>query len=57
MLLRSNVNRLLSGQDIVEQHVPTRLITTDNIADIPQQGQWEGDIDYMSEYRRIWLGS
>lgn len=52
-----NVNRLLSGQDIVEQHVPTRLITTDNIADIPQQGQWEGDIDYMSEYRRIWLGS
>lgn len=52
-----NVNRLLSGEDIVEQHVPTRLITIDNIADIPQQGQWEGDIDYMSEYRRIWLGS
>lgn len=52
-----DVNRLLSGQQIVEQHVPTRLITTDNIADIPQQGQWEGDIDYMSEYRRIWSGS
>lgn len=49
-----NVNRLLAGEDIVPQNVPTRLITVDNINDIPEQGQWQGDIDYASEYRKIW---
>lgn len=52
-----NVNRLMAGQDVVAQNVPTRLITSENIDEISGQGQWEGDIDYMAEYRRIWTAS
>ncbi len=52
-----NVNRLLAGEEIPLQNLPTRLIATENIAEISQQGQWEGDLDYAAEYRRIWSAS
>lgn len=51
-----NVNRLLNGEDIVEQNLPTRLIAEENIDDIPANSQWEGDVDYKSEFIRIWSG-
>lgn len=51
-----NVNRLLAGEEIVPQNIPTRLIAEENIDQIPANSQWEGDIDYKAEYIRIWSG-
>lgn len=52
-----NINRLLAGDEIVEQHIPIRLITQDNIDEIPEGQSWEGDIDFRAEYERIWNGA
>lgn len=49
-----NANRLLQGQAIVAQNLPTRLITVDNIADITTTGQWDGGQDYKSHFTAIW---
>lgn len=51
-----NVNRLLAGEEIAPQNVPTRLIAAENIDEIPENSQWEGDIDYKAEFTRIWSG-
>ena len=49
-----NMNRMLAGEDAVEQNVPIRLITAENVDDIEPGGPWDGDIDYKSSYRAIW---
>jgi len=51
-----NMNRVLAGEDAVEQNVPIRLITADNVDDIEPGGPWDGDVDYQSEYQAIWDG-
>jgi ribose transport system substrate-binding protein len=52
-----NVNRILAGQKPVEQNVPIRLITAENIGELPTGEAWQGDVDFRAEYRRIWSGS
>jgi len=51
-----NINRLLNGEDIVKQNIPTRIIAEENIDDIPPNSQWEGDVDYQAEFKKIWAG-
>jgi ribose transport system substrate-binding protein len=51
-----NVNRLLQDQPIVEQKIPTRLITTENVEDITPGSQWDGDADYKTTFKTIWAG-
>lgn len=51
-----NMNRMLSGEDAVEQNVPVRLITAENVDTIDPSGPWTGDIDFRSEYQKIWDG-
>jgi ABC-type sugar transport system substrate-binding protein len=49
-----NVNRIFEGQDVVDHKLPIRLITQENIKDIPEGEPWEGDVDYRGEFKRIW---
>jgi len=49
-----NMNRVLAGEDAVEQNVPIRLITAENIDSIKPGGPWTGDIDYKAAYQKIW---
>ncbi|GAA2088728.1 sugar ABC transporter substrate-binding protein [Aeromicrobium tamlense] len=49
-----NMNRMLAGEEAVEQNVPIRLITAENIDSIEPGGPWTGDIDYAAEYQKIW---
>ncbi|MEV7428297.1 sugar ABC transporter substrate-binding protein [Nocardioides sp. NPDC092400] len=51
-----NMNRMLAGEDAVEQNVPIRLITAENIDTIEPGGPWTGDIDYAAAYEKIWNG-
>lgn len=51
-----NVNRLLQGKPIVEQKIPTRLITAENVKDIAPGAQWDGDADYKTTFKNIWAG-
>jgi ribose transport system substrate-binding protein len=50
-----NLNRIFSGEDPVEQNIPVRLITAENVDEVPEGSFWDGDIDYRSFYRDIWL--
>jgi len=52
-----NMNRILADEEIVDQNIPIRLITQDNIDDIPAGESWQGDIDFRAEYERIWNGA
>ncbi|MFT4010094.1 MAG: substrate-binding domain-containing protein [Nocardioidaceae bacterium] len=49
-----NMNRMLAGEEAVEQNVPIRLITAENIDTIEPGGPWTGDIDYTAAYKKIW---
>ena len=49
-----NMNRLFAGEEAVEQNVPIRLITAENVDTIEPGGPWTGDIDYAAEYQKIW---
>jgi len=51
-----NANRLLQGEEIVEQNLPTRLITVDNIDSVTSEGQWDGGQDYQAHFSEIWNG-
>lgn len=51
-----NMNRVFAGEEPVEQNIPIRLITADNVDEIPEGQAWDGDIDYQSEYLKIWEG-
>lgn len=51
-----NMNRLFAGEEAIEQNVPIRLITAENIDTIEPGGPWTGDIDYAAAYEAIWNG-
>ncbi len=51
-----NINRLLAGEEPVAQNIPTRLITTENVDEIPAGEPWSGDVDYQAEFTKIWEG-
>jgi ribose transport system substrate-binding protein len=51
-----NMNRMLAGEEAIEQNVPIRLITAENIDTIEPGGPWTGDIDFRAEYQKIWDG-
>jgi ribose transport system substrate-binding protein len=47
-----DLNRVFAGEDVVDQNVPFRLLTKDNL---PAAGQpWEGDYDFRAEYKKLW---
>lgn len=49
-----NMNRVLAGEEAVEQNVPIRLITAENVDSIEPGGPWTGDVDYTAAYKKIW---
>jgi ribose transport system substrate-binding protein len=49
--LVDQVNRLLNGEEPVDQNVRAKLITTDNV---PEEGVWDGDIEVQPLYRELW---
>lgn len=51
-----NMNRMLSGEDAIEQNVPVRLITAENVDTIAEGSPWTGDIDFRAAYSKIWNG-
>jgi ribose transport system substrate-binding protein len=51
-----NMNRVLAGEEAVEQNVPIRLITEENIDSIEPGGPWTGDVDFREAYNDIWNG-
>lgn len=49
------VARLLDGQDTDELvNVPQRLIVKDNLSAIGDDGSWQLDLDYQSEFKKLW---
>lgn len=51
--LLDNLNRLFAGEEPVDQHVPVKLFTADNV---PDERVWEGDVDFRAAYRALWEG-
>lgn len=51
--LLDNLNRLFAGEEPVEQHVPVKLFTADNV---PEERVWQGDVDFRDAYDAIWNG-
>jgi ribose transport system substrate-binding protein len=51
-----NMNRVLAGEEAVEQNIPVRLITAENVDTIEEGKPWSGDIDFRAEYEKIWNG-
>lgn len=50
-----NMNRVFAGQEAIDQHIPIRLITQDNVSSIAEGDAWEGDaVDYQAAYKAIW---
>lgn len=49
-----NINRLVAGEEPVEQNVPFRLFATENIDQITLGNAYEGDYDFRSDYAAIW---
>lgn len=52
-----NMNRVLAGEEPVKQNIPIRLITQENVGELPDGEAWQGDIDFAAEYERIWSGA
>lgn len=51
-----NLNRIFAGEEPVDQGIPFRLITADNVDDIEPNTNWDGDIDFKSRFTEIWTG-
>jgi ribose transport system substrate-binding protein len=49
--LVDQVNRLLNGEEPVDENVRAKLITTENV---PAEGVWDGDIDVQPLYLELW---
>jgi ribose transport system substrate-binding protein len=50
-----NMNRVFAGQEAIEQNIPIRLITQENVSSIAEGDAWEGDdVDYQAAYKAIW---
>jgi ribose transport system substrate-binding protein len=52
-----NLNRIFAGEEPVEQNIPVRLITEENVDEIPEGKFWDGEVDYRSVYTDIWTGA
>ena len=51
-----NLNRIFAGEEPVDQGIPFRLITAENVSDIEPNTNWDGDIDFASHFTKIWTG-
>jgi ABC-type sugar transport system substrate-binding protein len=51
------LNRIFAGEEPVDQHLPYRLITAENVGEVPAGESWDGDVDYRAEYQKIWSGT
>jgi ribose transport system substrate-binding protein len=51
--LVDNLNRILQGQEPIEETVPIRVFDQTN-ADEAQNGNWSGDVDYRAAYLEAW---
>lgn len=51
-----NLNRIFAGGEPVDQGIPFRLITSENIGDIEPNSNWDGDIDFKAHFMKIWTG-
>ena len=52
-----NLNRLLNGQEVVDQKIPVRIIDNSNMSDLkPEElkSGWAGGIDYVAKYKELW---
>jgi ribose transport system substrate-binding protein len=52
-----NLNRLLNGQQAVDQKIPVRIIDNSNMSDLkPEElkSGWAGGIDYVAKYKELW---
>jgi ribose transport system substrate-binding protein len=52
-----NLNRLIQGQEAVDQRIPVRLFDTDNVDEFTAEdieNGWQGGFDYQEQYRSIW---
>lgn len=49
--LVDQVNRLLNGEEPVDENILAKLITTDNV---PAEGVWDGDIEVQPLYLALW---
>jgi ribose transport system substrate-binding protein len=51
--LVDNLNRILKGEETIEETVPIRVFDKSN-ADEAQDGNWSGDVDYRAAYLEAW---
>lgn len=51
-----NLNRIFAGEEPVDQGIPFRLITAENVSDIEPNTNWDGDIDFKAHFTEIWTG-
>ncbi|MCW2833528.1 MAG: ribose transport system substrate-binding protein [Nocardioides sp.] len=52
-----NLNRMLQGEEAVDQKIPTKMFDASNIdtlSDEELKSGWQGDIDFRSEYAKLW---
>jgi ribose transport system substrate-binding protein len=49
-----NLNRIFSGDQPVDQDIPVRLITKENVDTIPEGESWDSGVDYPAEYTKLW---
>lgn len=47
-----NFNRIFNGEDPVEDNVPVKLMDESNLP--PAGEDWQGDLDFRSEYKDLW---
>lgn len=52
-----NLNRLLHGEPVVDQHIPVRIFDKSNVGELPADevaSGWNGGIDYQAEFKKLW---
>ena len=51
------VNRLIAGEEPVEQSIPVRLYDVNNVDEFTETDVaegWQGNFDFKSEYKKVW---
>ena len=52
-----NLNRMLNGEAVVDQHIPVRIFdktNVDELTDEEMKNGWEGGVDYRKFYKELW---
>jgi ribose transport system substrate-binding protein len=52
-----NLNRLLNGEQAVDQHIPVRIFDKSNVDELPADelaSGWNGGLDYAGYYKKLW---